>query len=208
MENRLTLDRASYRNRQGWAQKAITAYKLRRHFSTWGDGNLVRSKTQFWLTDGAQLTIGHQSTILDYAFFQLTKPAPRVWIGSRSVIGRHCMITAKSLIQIGDDVLMGAYVQVIDHNHGFAPGSPIREQPATIAPVVIGNDVWIGAGAKILAGVRVGEGAVIGSNAVVTRDVPANAIMGGIPARLIRFRNAVEPEFPADPSDGVEAFAL
>ena len=53
---------------------------------------------------------------------------------------------------------------------------------------MIGNDVWMGAGAKILCGVKVGTGAVIGSNAVVTKDVPAYAVVGGVPARIIRFR--------------------
>ena len=95
------------------------------------------------------------------------------------------MVTAKKLIRIGNDVLIGAYVQIIDHQHGFDAGSLIREQRALIEDVVIGNDVWVGAGAKILADVRVGDGAIIGANAVVTKDVPAYAIVGGVPAKVI-----------------------
>jgi acetyltransferase-like isoleucine patch superfamily enzyme len=99
------------------------------------------------------------------------------------------MITAKNLIRIGNNVLMGAYVQVIDHNHGMVAGVPIQAQAAEIGEVIIGNDVWIGAGAKILSNSHIGDGAIIGSNAVVTSDIPANAIAVGVPAKVIRYRN-------------------
>jgi acetyltransferase-like isoleucine patch superfamily enzyme len=183
-----TSDKASYRNRGGVLQRAVSAYKIARYFTSSGSGNVVKHNAEFWLTDGAVLEIGSRSTIQNFAFFQLTKPNPRVYIGDDTVIGRHCMITAKSLIRIGSNVLMGAYVQVIDHNHGFARGTVIREQKAEISEVIIENDVWIGAGAKILSGVRIGEGAVIGANAVVTADVPPYAIAVGVPARVIKYR--------------------
>lgn len=98
------------------------------------------------------------------------------------------MITCKNLVRIGDNVIMDAYVLVIGHNHGIKAGQPIGNQPAEIGEVVIGDDVWIGAGAKILNGCHIGDGAVIGSNAVVTSDIPANAIAVGVPARVIKYR--------------------
>jgi acetyltransferase-like isoleucine patch superfamily enzyme len=149
---------------------------------------VIKHNAEFWLTDNAVLEIGDNCTIQNFAFFQLTKPNPRVIVGDNSVIGRHCMITAKNLIRLGSNVLMGAYVQVIDHNHGIVAGRTIREQPAEIGEVIIGNDVWIGAGAKILANVHIGDGAVIGTNAVVTKDIPANAVAVGVPAQVIRYR--------------------
>jgi acetyltransferase-like isoleucine patch superfamily enzyme len=182
------IDRASYRNRGGAWARLLTAYKLWRYFTRWGRGNMISAKADFRMTDGAILEIGDDCSILDYAFFQLTKPHPKVVIGDRTVIGRHTMITAKNSIRIGSDVLIGAYVQIIDHNHGFIAGAPIREQRAVIGNVEIGDDVWIGAGVKILSDVKIGDGAVIGSNAVVTDDVEPNAIVGGVPARLIRMR--------------------
>jgi acetyltransferase-like isoleucine patch superfamily enzyme len=184
----LELDKASYRSRGGIFQRAISAYKMARYFTVAGHSNLVKYNTEFWLTDGAILEIGSRCTIQNYAFFQLTKPAPKVYIGDDTVIGRHCMITAKNLIRIGNNVLMGAYVQVIDHNHGVAKDSIIREQQAKIEQVIIGDDVWIGAGAKILSGITVGQGAIIGANAVVTSDIPPYAIVGGVPARVIKYR--------------------
>lgn len=182
------VDRASYRNRGGLIQKLVSAYKARCYFSSCGAAIVVKHNAEFWLTSNAILEVGNNCTIQNYAFFQLTMPDPKVYIGDNSVIGRHCMITAKNLIRIGNNVLMGAYVQVIDHNHGMAAGVPIREQPADIGEVFIGNDVWIGAGAKILANVHIGDGAIIGSNAVVTTDIPANAIAVGVPAKVIRQR--------------------
>ena len=188
LTNSLPVDRASYRNRGGLLQWVITEYKLRRYFSKYGEGNRIRARAEFWITDNAELEIGSYSTILDFAFFQLTKPAPKVTIGDRTVVGRHSMITAKKCIQIGSDVLIGAYVQIIDHQHGFEPGSLIREQRARIEEVHIGNDVWIGAGAKILAGVAIGDGVIVGANAVVTKDVAPGVIVGGVPAEVIRSR--------------------
>jgi len=183
------VDRASYRNRGGLLQRLVSTYKGLRYFSSCGANVVVKHNTEFWLTDNAILEVGSNCTIQNYAFFQLSMPNPKVYIGNNSVIGRHSMITAKNLIRIGNNVLMGAYVQVIDHNHGMAAGMLIQTQSAEIGEVVIGNDVWIGAGAKILANVHIGDGAIIGSNAVVTTDIPTNSIAAGVPARVIRQRN-------------------
>jgi maltose O-acetyltransferase len=67
-------------------------------------------------------------------------------------------------------------------------GIPMRLQPLKSAPVRIGNDVWIGARCIILPGVTIGDGAVLAAGAVVTRAVPANAIMGGVPAKVLKYR--------------------
>jgi len=158
-------------------------------FTAAGSENVVKHNVEFWLTEGAVLEIGNRCTIQNYAFFQLTKPDPKVYIGDDTVIGRHCMITAKNLIRIGSNVLMGAYVQVIDCNHGIRKHKIIREQSAYIGQVIIGDDVWIGAGAKILMNVTIGQGAVIGANAVVRKDVPPYAIVGGVPAEVIKYRS-------------------
>jgi acetyltransferase-like isoleucine patch superfamily enzyme len=186
--SRPLIDPASYRNRGGFLQRLISAYKSKKYLTRAGKDVLIKPNTEFWLTDNAVLEVGDGCTILNYAFFQLTKPNPKVYIGNNTIVGRHCMITAKNLIRIGDNVLMGAYVQIIDHNHGMKAGLSIRNQAAVIEEVVIGNDVWVGAGAKILKGSHIGDGAVIGTNAVVTGDIPPNAIAVGIPARVIKYR--------------------
>jgi acetyltransferase-like isoleucine patch superfamily enzyme len=80
-------------------------------------------------------------------------------------------------------------VMLIDFDHGMVEVErPIRLQGIYKRDVHVGNNVWIGYGACILRGVIIGDNAVIGTNAVVTKDVPANAVVGGVPARLIRMR--------------------
>lgn len=181
-------DRASYRNRGGLLQRLVSAYKTKRYLTKAGIGIVIKHNAEFWLTENAVLEVGYGCTIQNFAFFQLTKPNPKVYIGNNTVIGRHCMITAKNLICLGDNVLLGAYVQIIDTSHGVNAGQVIRDQTADIGEVVIGNDVWIGAGAKVLMNCHIGDGAVIGANAVVTGDIPRNAIAVGIPARVIKYR--------------------
>lgn len=181
-------DKASYRNRGGLIQRLISAYKARRYFSRSGSNVVIKRTAEFRLAEGAVLEVGDNCTIQDFSFFQLTLPNPKVFIGKNSVIGRRNIITAKNLIRIGDDVLIGSDVQIIDHGHGIARNQTIRSQQALIGEVVIGDDVWIGVGAKILMNVHIGRGAVIGANAVVISDIPDYAIAVGVPARVVKFR--------------------
>jgi acetyltransferase-like isoleucine patch superfamily enzyme len=79
----------------------------------------------------------------------------------------------------------------IDFDHGMVEVErPIRHQGIYMRDVDVGSNVWIGYGACVLRGVRVGDNSVLGTYAVATRDVPANAVMGGVPARVIRMREA------------------
>jgi len=181
-------DKASYRNRGGIFQHLVTAYKARRFLTKSGKHLLIKRSAEFHLTNGADLEIDDNCTIQDYCFFQLTLPSPKVFIGKNTVVGRGSLITAKNLIKIGSNVLIGSFVQIIDHNHGFARDQIIREQRAIIGEVVIGDDVWIGAGAKILINAHIGNGAIIGANAVVTSDIPEYAVAVGVPARVIKYR--------------------
>lgn len=92
-------DKASYRNRGGILQKLISLYKIRRYITTAAEGIVVKYNAEFHVTDGAILEVGKNCTIQNYAFFQLTKPSPKVYIGNNSVIGRHAMITSKNFIE-------------------------------------------------------------------------------------------------------------
>lgn len=115
-------------------------------------------------------------------------PESKLTIGDNSYIGRWTIILAHQSIMIGDDCLIAPGCHITDVNHGIASGDLIREQPLVSDPVQIGNDVWICAGCSILPGVKIGDGAVVGARSVVTHDVPANAIVAGVPAKLLRYR--------------------
>lgn len=181
-------DKASVRNRGGIIQALITWYKIKKYKISAGKKCVIKSNSEFLLTDNAILTIGNNVVIQDYAFFQLTMPSPKVIIGDDVVIGRHNMITAKGNITIGNFTRIGAFVQILDQGHGFSKDALIMNQNAIIEDVIIGEDCWIGAGAKILKGVTIGKGAVIGANSVVTKDIPNYAIAAGVPAKVIKYR--------------------
>lgn len=108
-------------------------------------------------------------------------------IGSYVSIHPMCYIDATGGILIGDNVSIAHSVTIMSTEHQFANDArPIREQGTYSASVTVGDDVWIGAGVRILAGVSIGRRAVVGAGAVVTRDVPANSLVVGVPARVAR----------------------
>lgn len=110
-------------------------------------------------------------------------------LGAKSVIGQQCTVSCYERISIGRDCMLADRAMVIDFDHAFADVErPTRLQGIEKSAVAIGNNVWIGHGASILAGVTIGDNAVVATGAVVTRDVPANAVVGGVPAELIRMR--------------------
>ena len=114
-----------------------------------------------------------------------------VRIGAKSVLGQECTISAFQHVSIGRECILADRVMLIDFDHGVVEVErPIREQGIYKRDVHIGHNVWIGYGAAFLRGVSVGDNSVVGTYAVVTRDVPTNAVVGGVPARLLRMRDA------------------
>jgi acetyltransferase-like isoleucine patch superfamily enzyme len=114
-----------------------------------------------------------------------------VSIGAKTVIGQECTISAYQHVSIGRECIIADRVMLIDFDHGVIEVErPIRAQGIYKRDVRVGHNVWIGYGACILRGVSVGDNSVIGTSSVVTKDVPANAVVGGVPASVIRMREA------------------
>ena len=114
-----------------------------------------------------------------------------VRIGAKSVLGQECTISAFQHVSIGRECIVADRVMLIDFDHGVVEVErPIREQGIYKRDVRVGHNVWVGYGACFLRGVTVGDNCVVGTYAVVNRDVPANAVVGGVPARVLRMRPA------------------
>ncbi len=151
----------------------------------------VRSETsrklRAWMARGFLKRCGRNVNIEHGAVFDSD-----LMIGDNSGVGVHCNLGGN--VTIGNDVMMGPECVFLPHNHkfdrldipmcqqGFSEGKPIR----------VGNDVWLGTRVIVMPGVTIGDHSIVGAGAVVTRDVPAWAIVGGVPARVLKMRKSEE----------------
>ncbi len=144
-----------------------------------------------------RISIGDHTCIQSHSIFGCWEKygsqqfSPSINIGNHCSIGEYNHITACNKISIGDGLLTGRYVYIGDNAHGGlsweeAELPPIKRQLVSKGEVKIGNNVWIGDKATILAGVTIGDNAIVAANAVVTKDVPSNCIVAGIPAKIVK----------------------
>lgn len=120
----------------------------------------------------------------------------RITLGRDVHVGERCYLWAgdsAGRITLGDKVLLAPEVFITASNYTTAAGVPVMDQPKREADVVIGDDVWLGARVVVLPGVTIGPGAVVGAGSVVTKDLPANALAVGVPARVVGWRGGAEP---------------
>ncbi len=134
---------------------------------------------------GEETIIMHGAVLHVYNFRDLPKAG--IKIGRNSLVGEYSVIRGQGGVEIGDRVYTSPFTQIIAVNHVFDdPDRPFVDQGITAEGIVIEDDVWLGAGAVITDGVHVGKGAVVAAGAVVTKDVPAHTVVGGVPARPLR----------------------
>jgi acetyltransferase-like isoleucine patch superfamily enzyme len=147
----------------------------------------VRPGVKFEIGRDAQVVLGRWSWIGDGCKIRAHEGV--IEIGAKSVLGQECTFSCFQRIEVGRECIIADRSMMIDFDHTTAQvEQPIREQGIYKDDVLVGHNVWMGYGACILRGVSVGDNAVIGTNAVVTRDVPEDAVVGGVPARLLRMR--------------------
>src|SRR3954451_1890599 len=116
-----------------------------------------------------------------------------VRIGAKSVLGQECTISSFQHVEIGRECIVADRVMLIDFDHGVVESDrPVRMQGIYKRDVRVGNNVWIGYGAAFLRGVTVGDNAVVGTYSIVGKDVPPNAVVAGVPAKLLRMRKTPE----------------
>jgi acetyltransferase-like isoleucine patch superfamily enzyme len=140
---------------------------------------------------GENTIVMHGAVLHVYNFRDL--PNAGIWIGKDSLVGEYSIIRGQGGVHIGDRVYTSPFTQIIAVNHIFDdPNRPFVEQGITAEGIVIEDDVWLGSGAVITDGVRIGKGAVVAAGAVVTKDVPAHAVVGGVPAKAIKLIDGQE----------------
>ena len=142
---------------------------------------------------GGRIRISKAAIISDGAI--IAPYGGSIEIGAHSYIGPYCVLYGHGGLTIGRNTMIAAHTIIVAANHGIAQlDVPMGRQPLTMKGIAIGEDVWIGAGCKILDGVHIGNGTVIGAGSVVTKDIDAHLIAFGVPAKVAGRRHA--------PSDG------
>jgi acetyltransferase-like isoleucine patch superfamily enzyme len=149
-----------------------------------GAGAALGRGSRIQATDGGEIIFADGTAIGAYCLVRAK--GGRIRLEKDVFVGQGCVIVSASEISIGAKALIAEHVTIRDQDHEFESDRATIDSGMRIAPIKIGDNVWIGAKATITRGVTIGDNAVIGANAVVTRDVPTNAVVGGVPAKLIR----------------------
>lgn len=141
---------------------------------------------------GDRVSIGKYAVITTWDAYENESFEPYIEIGEGTSIGDNCHISAISRIVFGKNVLTGRWLTVVDNSHGrIKPEelgiSPIKRLLYSKGNIEIGDNVWIGDKVTILAGVTIGTNSIVGANSLVTADVPPNCVVGGIPAKIIKY---------------------
>jgi acetyltransferase-like isoleucine patch superfamily enzyme len=164
-----------------------------RRFAAFGPGTMMAFPTgavygEGWIEIGDQCMIAELVTLCaGMAPGHDLGPEPVLRVGDRCVIGRGSHIVAHNSIEIGDDVFTGPYVYVTDQNHSYADVEvPVGRQWPVNSSVSIGSGTWLGTGAVVLPGSVIGRNVVVAAGAVVRGKVPDHAVVGGVPAKVLR----------------------
>lgn len=165
----------------------IVILKSKLYNPAFSAGRNCRINFNIRICGGGKIDIGNNVALRDYAI--LSPGHGYIKIGNNCAVGAFNYFDGNAGLTIGNDVHIGQHVCIYTADHIFSDNSiPIHKQGLDFKPVVIEDDVWIGAHAVVLAGVTVSRGSVIAAGAIVTRDIPENSIVAGVPAKVIKNR--------------------
>ncbi len=179
--------------RRGFNLVSVIVHQLRWRWRFKEFGWRSRLEKYDMLTNPKMISIGRRVKIRKgsriEALGDKNGKIPKITIGDGTGIHMDFHCGAAESVTIGKNVLIAGRVYITDHDHKFDDPvtPPIRSSELISKPVIIEDGVWLGEGCVILKGVTIHSRAVVGANAVVTRDVPPRAVVGGVPAKIIRF---------------------
>lgn len=158
-----------------------------------GEGAMIDEGVFFDIKSAeARVSIGAGTQVMHGATFE-TGYEGKITLGAGSFVGAYAILNGQGGLSIGENALIAGHCHIVAGNHRHDDLSrPMAHQDFISEGIVIEDDVWLGAGAKVLDGVHIGQGAIVSAGAVVTRDVPPHAIVGGVPAKLIRMRGGAD----------------
>ena len=160
-----------------------------------GDHVLLSGYGKRGMHIGNHVWIGSHSSLK--VSFSFNDQGDYIYIGNNVGIGEFAHLGGAGGLSIGDDCIIGPYLSCHPENHNFADArKKIREQGVTRKGISVGKNCWIGAKVTILDGVTIGDNCVIAAGAVVNKNMPANSVIGGVPARVIRNREDSKNNIP------------
>jgi acetyltransferase-like isoleucine patch superfamily enzyme len=176
-------------------KKILYTYWISGEFKSFGDKSLITNPIDIkggkYIEIWKHVSIGKNSILNAWQKHQNDTYVPSIIIGNNTHLGEGCHISAITKIIIGNNVLTGRRVSIIDNSHGESSlvdflKPPSKRKLSSKGPIIIEDNVWIGDKVTILSGVTIGVNSIIGANSVVSKNVPANSIVGGVPAKLIK----------------------
>ena len=158
-----------------------------------GEKSKICNNVKIDALSSSGVTIGSKVTIGERTIIECTGSLKNVGvglsIGDRTTFANDCFFGAAGGIEIGSDVVAGQYIRFHSENHNYKDmQSLIKDQGVTHKGIKVGNNCWIGSGVVFLDGAELEEGCVVAANTIVTKKIPKNSVIAGIPAKIISVR--------------------
>lgn len=175
----------------------LYTYWIKNFFGNVGKDVLIKKPIVIEGGGGKNVSIGDGTTFQSHCHIGAWKQYghdsydPNIVIGKHCSIGEYCHISSIDYVHIGDGLLTGRYVYIGDNSHGnlsYEEGSipPVHRKLQSKGGINIGNNVWLGDKVAVLSGVHIGNNVIVAANAVVTKDIPSNSLVGGVPAKVLK----------------------